>query len=95
VIADGEHTLVDVNDCKLGGRALAQVARDFPEPTFMFKSHSWAQSYPNCYEADDRGDLELLSRRSYLDDFLDTARVLRPRHAIPFGSMVAFLHPDT
>jgi UDP-MurNAc hydroxylase len=95
VIADGEHVLVDVNDCKMRGRALQQVVRDFPEPTFMFKSHSWAQSYPNCYEADDPRDLEVLSRETYLDDFLGVARELRPRHAVPFGSMVAFLHPDT
>jgi UDP-MurNAc hydroxylase len=95
VIADGPHVLVDVNDCKMRGRALRQLARDFPEPTFMFKSHSWAQSYPNCYEADDPRDLEVLSRQTYLDDFLGVARELRPGHAVPFGSMVAFLHPDT
>jgi len=95
VVADGEHVLVDVNDCKLRGRALEQVMRDFPRPTFMFKSHSWAQSFPNCYEADDPRDLELLSRESYLDDFLGVARAVRPKFAVPFGSMVAFLHPET
>ncbi len=95
VIADGDDVLVDVNDCKLRGRALEQVREDFPRPTFMFKSHSWAQSYPNCYEADDPADLGLLSRDAYVSDFLDAARAMQPRYAVPFGSMVAFLHPDT
>lgn len=95
VIADGDDVLVDVNDCKLRGRALEQMVEDFPRPTFMFKSHSWAQSYPNCYEADDPADLGLLSRDAYVSDFLDTARAMQPRFSVPFGSMVAFLHPDT
>ncbi len=95
VIADGDDVLVDVNDCKLRGRALEQVREDFPRPTFMFKSHSWAQSYPNCYEADDPADLGLLSRDAYVSDFLDAARAMQPQYAVPFGSMVAFLHPDT
>jgi UDP-MurNAc hydroxylase len=95
VISDHGRVLVDFNDCKLRGRPLDQLKEQFPDPTFMFKSHSWAQAYPNCYEAEDQADLALLDRERYLEEFLDTARELRPQYAVPFGSMVAFLHPDT
>jgi UDP-MurNAc hydroxylase len=95
VVSDHGHTLVNFNDCKLRGRPLDQLKDQFPNPTFMFKSHSWAQAYPNCYRAEDEADLRLLDRDLYLEEFLGTARDLRPRFAVPFGSMVAFLHPDT
>jgi UDP-MurNAc hydroxylase len=95
VVADGETVLADLNDCKIRGRALDQVASDFGPVTFMFKTHSWAQSYPNLYEAEDPEDLTLLRRQTYLEEFLDAARTLRPRYAIPFANMVAFLHPES
>jgi UDP-MurNAc hydroxylase len=94
VEADGV-VLADLNDCKVRGRALAQVRRAFGPPTFLLKSHSWAQGYPVCYEADDPADLELVSRDSYLADFLHLTRALRPRYAVPFASMVCFLHPQS
>lgn len=95
VIADGDVVLVDLNDCKIRGRSLAQLKRDFPNPTFMFKGHSFAQAYPACYEAEDEADLHMIDRNTYTRDFVDAARVLRPRYAIPFGSMVGFLHPES
>lgn len=95
VVQAGEHAVIDVNDCKIRGRALRAIARAFPRPTFMLKSHSWAQAYPWNYDAEDPDDLRKISRGTYLEDFIDAARVLRPRYAIPFGSMVAFLHPDS
>jgi len=95
VVQTGEHTLVDLNDCKIRGRALDQVVEQFGRPTFMFKTHSWAQSYPILYEADDPADLGLLTRQTYIEEFLAAARQLRPRYAVPFANMVAFLHPES
>jgi UDP-MurNAc hydroxylase len=95
VIRDGDVTIVDVNDCKIRGRTLEDVARTFGRPTFALKAHSFAQSYPVGYTADDPADLELVRRETYLEDFLRVMRVLRPAYAVPFGSMVAFLHPES
>jgi len=95
VVADGDTVLADLNDCKIRGRALRQIAEDFGPVTFLFKTHSWAQSYPHLYEAEDPEDLTLLKRQTYLDEFLDAARTLRPRYAVPFANMVAFLHPES
>jgi hypothetical protein len=94
VIQDGDTVLADLNDCKIRGRALAAATKDFGPITFMFKTHSWAQSYPIMYDADDPADLDLLSPQTYLDDFVGTVRQLQPRYAIPFANMVGFLHPE-
>ncbi len=95
VVADGDDVVADLNDCKIRGRALDQVAFDFGHPTFMFKTHSWAQSYPIGYEAEDPADLTLLSRHTYIEDFVAAAGQLQPRYAVPFANMVAFLHPES
>lgn len=95
VVADGDTVLADLNDCKIRGRALQQIADDFGPVTFLLKTHSWAQSYPHLYEAEDAEDLTLLKRQTYLDEFVDAARSLRPRYAVPFANMVAFLHPES
>lgn len=94
VVADGDVVIVDLNDCKLRGRALRQVVRTFGRPTFMLRTHSWAQSYPIQYEAEDPADLELITDETFLRDFADAAAVLQPRYAVPFANMVAFLHPQ-
>jgi Beta-lactamase superfamily domain len=95
VVKVGDVVAVDVNDCKLRGRALDQLIHDFGHPTFMLKTFSWAQGYPYCYTADDPADLELVTRETPMRDFVEVARHLRPRYAIPFASLVAFLHPET
>lgn len=95
VIAEDDHVVVDVNDCKIRGRALAQIVNDFGHPTLACKSHSFAQSYPVLYDSEDQAQLRLVTRQTYIDDFHDVMADLRPRYAIPFGSMVGFLHPDS
>jgi hypothetical protein len=87
--------LIDLNDCKIRGRALEQIRRDFGRPTFVFKSYSFAQGYPVCYTADDPADLRLLTRENYIDDWITVITTLEPRYGVPFGSMVAFLHPES
>ena len=95
VIAEDDQVVVDVNDCKIRGRALDQLVDDFGRPSLACKSHSFAQSYPVLYDSEDPAQLTLVSQQTYLDDFHDVMARLRPRHAIPFGSMVGFLHPDS
>lgn len=95
VVRHGDTVVADLNDCKVRGSALRQMVRDVGAPTFMLKNYSAAQAYPGCYQAEDPRDLELISRQSYLADFLQTARDLGPRYAVPFASMTCFLHPET
>jgi UDP-MurNAc hydroxylase len=93
--SDDGTVLADLNDCKMRGSSLKQVLDDFGRPTFLFKSHSWAQAYPVHYTADDAKDLAVLSRDSYAADFSAIVREMRPRYAVPFASMTCFLHPET
>jgi UDP-MurNAc hydroxylase len=95
LVSDGTTTIADLNDCKVRGRALKQVLEVFGPPTFLLKNHSWAQGYPNCYTAEDPVDLEVLDRADYAADFLATVAEARPAYAVPFASMVCFLHPET
>ncbi|MEM7139956.1 MAG: MBL fold metallo-hydrolase [Actinomycetota bacterium] len=95
VIAEDDHVVIDVNDCKIRGRALAPIVKEFGRPTLACKSHSFAQSYPVLYESEDESQLSLVSTQTYIDDFHDVMTGLQPRYAIPFGSMVGFLHPDS
>ena len=95
VVADGSDVLVDVNDSKIRGHALRQVRDEFGRPTFVFKSYSFAQGYPACYTADDPDDLALITRESYLDDWMRVVEEVEPEFGVPFGSMVAFLHPES
>lgn len=95
VLEIGDTVLVDLNDAKIRGRALAQVVRDVGRPTVAFKTHSWAQAYPLSYTADDPEDLRLVTEASFVGDFLEAAHTLRPRYMVPFASDVAFLHPQS
>ncbi|MEX1007232.1 MAG: MBL fold metallo-hydrolase [Acidimicrobiia bacterium] len=95
VVADGNDVLVDVNDSKIRGRALRHIRDEFGTPTFVFKSYSFAQAYPTCYTADDPDDLTLVTRDDYIRDWLSVVGELEPRYGVPFGSMVAFLHPES
>lgn len=95
VVAEGDEVLVDLNDCKIRDRSLRQIVRDVGHPTIAFKSHSFAQSYPVLYEAADPAQLTLVSEGTYLDDFHSAMEELQPRFAVPFGSMVGFLHPES
>jgi UDP-MurNAc hydroxylase len=85
----------DLNDCKIKGPAARPMIKTFGRPTFVFKSHSFAQAYPNCYAIADPADAKLMTREDFLETFTDAIRELRPKYAIPFASMVAFLHPES
>lgn len=95
VVADGEAVVLDLNDCKWRPQDLRELRARIGRPDLVLKSHSWAQGYPNCYTAEHPADLGILSRESYVSDFLESVRALEPRNAVPFASMVCFLHPDT
>ena len=95
LVSTGETVLANFNDCKVRGRPLQQILETFGRPTFLLKNYSWAQAYPICYQGDDPSDLALLRRESYVQDFVETARHVRPTYAVPFASMVGFLHPQT
>lgn len=95
VLDDGETTLLDLNDCKIAGRSLNQLVRRHPKVDFVFRSHSSASAYPFCVETEDLDGAGYRTKEDYLREFTDTARLLKPRYAVPFASSHCFLHKDT
>jgi UDP-MurNAc hydroxylase len=69
----------DLNDCKISGAAAKPTLRSFGQPTFVFKSHSFAQACPNCCNAADPAEAQLMTREDFLQTFTEALRELRPR----------------
>jgi UDP-MurNAc hydroxylase len=95
VVQRGGVVLADLNDCKIKGGAVGPMLKAFASPTVLFKSHSFAQAYPNCYDIADPADAQLMTREDFLETFIDAVRELKPTYAVPFASMVGFLHPES
>lgn len=94
-ISDGEHTILNANDCKMSGLPLQQVLTDHPSIDFVLRSHSNASADPNCIEGYKTLCPELRPPESYTDDFVAFATNVGARYAIPFASNHCFLHPET
>lgn len=90
LVVEGDETLVNLNDCPVRGATLRDLARRFPRVDYLFAQYAVAQAYPFAYEGAtgdwDAGDL--------IERFDSYARLLRPRHMVPFASFVRFCHPD-
>jgi len=95
VITDGEHTILNANDCKMFGLPLQQVLGDHASIDFVLRSHSNASAYPYCIEDYETLCPELRPREAYMDEFAAFARAVGARYAIPFASNHCFLHPET
>jgi UDP-MurNAc hydroxylase len=92
--ADGT-TMLNLNDCRLEDAVMDRILRRHGPIDFVFRSHSSAQAYPDCYTSTLRQDLEHRMPGDYIRDFVNAARRCRARYAIPFASNVCFLHPET
>jgi UDP-MurNAc hydroxylase len=92
LVIAGEHdeTLVNINDAPLRGSTLDDLARRFPQVDYCAAQFAIAQGYPYCYDnipAD-------FNREDLVRRFDSFARVLKPRHMIPFASFVRFCNAD-
>ena len=95
VVTHGSTVIADLNDCKVRGWALRHMLSQTGPPTFLLKNYSAAQAYPGCYRAERAEDLGMISRDSYIVDFMQLTADSSPRYAVPFASMACFLHPET
>lgn len=90
LVIEGDETLVNLNDCPVRGRTLAEIARRFPQVDYLFAQFSFAQALPHAYDPPpaEGGQADLIAR---LDGY---AHALRPKHLVPFASFVRFCHQD-
>jgi len=91
--ADGK-TILNANDCKIMGRPLKQLLQRHPKIDFVLRSHSSANNRL-CFEIIDRGGAHIDNPEKYSAEFVDFARAVRARYAIPFASNNCYLHPET
>jgi UDP-MurNAc hydroxylase len=88
-------TLLNLNDCKFEDAVLDKIVRRHGPVDFVFRSHSFAQAYPQSYTSPNPGDLMLRKKEDYSRDFINAARRCGARYAVPFASNVCFLHRET
>jgi UDP-MurNAc hydroxylase len=86
---------IHFNDCLLGGRTLARLQQRHSPVHTMFKIFANAEAYPACYESDDTDQLDNWSADTILDSFLETAELLQPQYAVPYGAFVRSFHHDS
>jgi UDP-MurNAc hydroxylase len=90
VVGHGDETLVNINDAPLRGSTLTDLARRFPRVDYCAAQFAIAQGYPYCYD-NVQADF---TREDLVRRFDSFARVLKPRHMIPFASFVRFCSAD-
>lgn len=95
VIKAGKTTLLDLNDAKFEDVTFAKILKKHQPIDFMFRSHSSAQAYPDCFSSTDPSDLNLRKKEDYVNDFIKAAKRCQTRYAVPFASNVCFLHDQT
>ena len=95
VVETPAFTVFDNNDCYLDDAKYAWIAANFAID-YAFLGYSPASYYPVCFEFD-AAEKERLLRESAArryGDFLNAARVLKPRLSVPFAMGIRFLHPS-
>jgi UDP-MurNAc hydroxylase len=92
--ADGK-TFLNLNDSHVTGLSLRQILKRHGAIDFLLRSHAPAQGYPLCYDAEDPAELRFHRREKYINRFLSSIQIVKPRHAIPFASNVCHLHSET
>jgi UDP-MurNAc hydroxylase len=94
-LTGGGRTLLNVNDCKFFGLPLRALLRRFPQPDFVFRSHSSASAIPYCIEGFEERFPALRTQADYEEEFARFALYCEAKYAIPFASNHCFLHRDT
>lgn len=95
LVHDGGVTLFDMNDCKLADATLDELgARHRIDAALL--PYSGAIQFPTCYEMPAERKLALCAKRraEHLRLFVDRARRLRCRHAIPFAAGYCLPSPE-
>jgi UDP-MurNAc hydroxylase len=94
VIEVDGRTILNANDCKIMGPPLKQILNRHPKIDFVLRSHSSANARL-CFEIIDRGGAHIDSQEKYSSEFVDFARAVGAKYAIPFASNNCYLHSET
>jgi UDP-MurNAc hydroxylase len=88
-------TVFDMNDCKLNDDTLDAIGRDKTIDAALLP-YSGAIQFPTCYEMPAQTKLDLCAKRraEHTALFVDRARRLRARHAVPFAAGYCLPSPE-
>lgn len=95
LLRDGEHTVLNVNDCHLDAATLDRVGRTY-DIDLAFLTFTGASQYPNCFDFSlgSKQERASLSKRSHLEEFVNWAKRLRTKRAVPAAGNFALLAED-
>ena len=94
-VTDGGTTIYDMNDCKLNDDTLDDLGRS-KKIDMALLPYSGAIQFPTCYEMPAQTKLDLCAKRraEHTALFVDRARRLRARHAVPFAAGYCLPSPE-
>lgn len=94
LIRDGKTTVFNVNDCHLADATLKRIGDQYPVD-LAFLTFTGASQYPGCFEFSEETKVERwrASKTSHLQEFVDWAKLLKTKRAVPAAGNHALLAP--
>ena len=95
LVRDGDTTLLNVNDCHLDEGTLRRLGME-QQIDIAFLTFTGASQYPGCFEFPLASKIDRWkeSKESHVEEFVNWARLLRTRRAVPAAGNFALLAPD-
>ena len=95
LVTDGATTVLNVNDCHLDDATLERLGKE-QQIDLAFLTFTGASQYPGCFEFALASKIQRWqeSKESHVEEFVNWARLLRTRRAVPAAGNFALLAPD-
>jgi L-ascorbate metabolism protein UlaG (beta-lactamase superfamily) len=95
LVQDGATTVLNVNDCHLDDATLERLGKE-EQIDLAFLTFTGASQYPGCFEFPLASKIQRWqeSKASHVEEFVNWARLLRTKRAVPAAGNFALLAPD-
>lgn len=95
LLSDGHTTVFNVNDCHLDEATLRQIGEQH-SIDLAFLTFTGASQYPGCFEFPLASKIQRWqdSKRSHCEEFVNWARLLKAKRAVPAAGNFALLAAD-
>jgi UDP-MurNAc hydroxylase len=95
LVKDGSTTVLNVNDCHLDDATLERLGKE-QQIDLAFLTFTGASQYPGCFEFPLASKIRRWeeSKESHVEEFVNWARLLRTKRAVPAAGNFALLAPD-
>jgi UDP-MurNAc hydroxylase len=95
LLRNSQTTVLNVNDCHLSEATLGRIGEEH-EIDLAFLTFTGASQYPGCFDFPLSSKIQraLYSKHAHLEEFVNWARLLRTKHAVPAAGNHALLSED-